>query len=215
MDFHGKNIVLTGGSNGIGLALCALLASKGARITSLDQAAPAKNIDGVTHLHCDVSKLDDVRMALAQTGGRIDVLVLNAGVIRRGPVLSHHEHEFDLLFGVNTKGTWLMLKEAAGLLAKHATILHVSSYRALQSPDDPGLYAASKAAGEHLVRCAATSHPDWTVKIARLGPFDTAMAKEQSPVRPTDEAASLLYELATSTHTSLDYDPAIDAYAFA
>lgn len=212
MDFHEKHVVVTGGSNGIGLALSALLTSKGARVTSLDQATPAKAIDGVTHVHCDVTKLDDVRMALVQSGGHIDILVNNAGIVRRGPTLSHPEDEFDALFAVNAKGIWLMLKEAAALLAPHATILHVSSYRALQSPDDPGLYAASKAAGEHIARCAAAGHPGWTLKIAHLGPFDTAMAREGSPVRSPAEAAELLADLIASDHDRLTYDPEKDDY---
>ena len=224
MDFHNKHVVITGGSNGIGLALASLLASSGARVTNLDQAAPAETIAGVTHLHCDVSRLDDVRMALAQTGGAIDFLFLNAGVIRRGPVLAHPDGEFDLLFGVNAKGTWLMLKEAIPLLSKSGTVIHVSSYRAGQDVDDPGLYAASKAAGEHLVRCAAGGDPGFAVKIARLGPTDTAIArhgmegdalrKKESIMRPTTDIAAMLLELASGRHATLAYDPDADAYAF-
>lgn len=223
MDLAGKRVVLTGGSNGIGSALARLLASKGAAVVSLDQAAPAKKIDGVTHLHCDVSKLDDVRMALAQAGGTIDLLVLNAGVIRRGPVLSHPEDEFDLLFGVNAKGAWLLLKEGVPLLSPKGTVLYVSSYRAGQDVDDPGLYAASKAAAEHLVRCAATA--GFAAKIARLGPVDTAMARhdvagdalkrKEAIMRSPDDIAAMLLDFAAGTHATLSYDPGADVYAFA
>jgi 3-oxoacyl-[acyl-carrier protein] reductase len=224
MELHGKKAVVTGGSNGIGFALASLLASNGARVTNLDQTAPAETMAGVTHLHCDVSRLDDVRAALAQTGGAIDLLVLNAGVIRRGPVLAHPDGEFDLLFGVNAKGTWLMLKEAVPLLSQGGTVVHVSSYRAAQDVNDPGLYAASKAAGEHLARCAAAGDPGFALKIARLGPTDTAIArhgiegdalkKKETIMRSTDEVALMLMELATGTHATLAYDPGADTYAF-
>lgn len=217
--------MITGGSNGIGFALASLLASKGARVTTLDQAAPAETIPGVTHVHCDVSNLGDVRMALAQTGGAIDYLFLNAGVIRRGPVLAHPDDEFDLLFGVNAKGTWLMLKEGVPLLSKRGVVVHVSSYRAGQDVDDPGLYAASKAAGEHLVRCAAAGDPGFDAKIARLGPTDTAIARhgvegdalkrKESVMRPAAEIATMLLELASGPHATLTYDPSGGAYAFA
>lgn len=224
MDIHKQHVILTGGSNGIGLALATLLASHGARVHSLDIEHPTKNMDGVTHIHCDVSKLDDVRAALAQVGGAIDLLILNAGVIRRGPILSHPENEFDLVFNVNTKGTWLMLKEGIPLLSKHATILYVSSYRADQSPNDPGLYAVSKAASEHLVRCATLDTPDVTVKIARIGNADTAMARydlseeaveqKKGRMRPPEEIATLLLQLTTSNDRVLSYDPLSDQYAF-
>lgn len=225
MDLHGKKAVVTGGSNGIGLALAALLASKGAAVVSLDQAAPSRAIDGVTHVHCDVRSMESVRMALAQAGSTIDLLFLNAGVIRRGPVLSHPDDEFDLLFGVNAKGTWLMLKEGAPLLSKHGVVVHVSSYRAGQTVDDPGLYAASKAAGEHLVRCAAAGDPGFIAKIARLGPVDTAMARhavegealkrKEAIMRPAPEVAAMIVELASGKHDTLSYDPDADEYAFA
>lgn len=213
MDFHERRAVVTGGSNGIGLALCALLASKGATVFSLDQTAPAKDVPGVTHLHCDVTALDDVRGALAQVRGTIDLLVNDAGVMRRGPTLSHPENEFDLLFSVNAKGPWLMMKEAAPLLSKGAVVLHVSSYRAGQDVDDPGLYASSKAAGEHLARCAAADAP-WTLKIARLGRFQTGMALKDS-YPPPEDAAELLLRLAASDSRTLAFDPATGEHSFA
>lgn len=224
MDFHNKHAVVTGGSNGIGLALATLLASKGATVWSLDAQPPASTVDGVRHVPCDVRSLGDVRAALAGTNGAIDLLVLNAGVIRRGPVLAHPDDEFDLLFDVNAKGTWLMLKEGAPLLSKGGTVIHISSYRAAQDVDDPGLYAASKAAGEHLVRCASAGDPGFKAKIARLGPVDTAIARlgvegdalkrKESIMRSTDDIAAMLLELATGAHATLAYDPATDAYAW-
>jgi len=224
MDLERARVVITGGSNGIGLALAALLASKGAIVRSVDVEPPAKKLDGVEHLYCDVRSMNDVRMALAQAGGAIDLLFLNAGVIRRGPVLAHPDDEFDLLFGVNAKGTWLMLKEGVPLLSKHGVVVHVSSYRAAQAVDDPGLYAASKAAGEHLVRCAATGNPGFSAKIARLGPVDTSMARhavegealkrKEAIMRPADDIAAMLLDLATGSHGTLSYDPSTDAYTF-
>lgn len=221
MEFTGKNVVLTGGSNGIGAAFARALAAEGATVVSLDLAAPAERSKGVTHVRCDVSARDDVRTALAKAGGRIDLLVLNAGVIRRGPVLSHTEEEFDILFGVNAKGAWLVLKEGLPLLSPEGAVLYVSSYRAGQDVDDPGLYAASKAAGEHIVRCAGTNA---RVKIARLGPVDTRMArygvegdalKRKEPLmREPDDIAAMLLELAGGAHSALSYDPGKDAYAF-
>jgi len=214
MDFHEKRVVITGGSEGIGLALCELLASKGAIVFSLDQTAPAKNIPGVTHVHCDVTKLDDVRFALPQVGKSIDLLVNNAGIMRRGPLLSHPDSEFDLLFSVNAKGPWLMLKEATPLLKQHAVVVHVSSYRAGQDIDDPGLYACSKAAGEHLARCAS-AHASWTLKIARLGRFATKMALNDATTLPASEAAKLLVRLIESKKTSLSFDPATNEHTLA
>ncbi len=213
MDFNNRNVVLTGGSNGIGFALSTALVAKGARVTNLDREKPINDIDGMTWLRCDIARADDVEQALNATTGTIDLLISNAGVIRRGPVLSNAEEEFDLLFNVNTKGPWLLLKQAIPLLSKNAIVLHVSSYRAAQSPSDPGLYASSKGAGEHIVRCTAEGAA-FTVKIARLGPFATGMARQQSPVRPPAEAAELLLQLIDSDHSMLMYDPRTDAYTF-
>ena len=79
------------------------------------------------------------------------------------------------------------------------------------APNSP--YAASKAAGESLARCAAAG-ARWTLKIARLGPFDTGMARAGSPKRAPGEAAAMLLRLLSSESTTLSYEPATDAYSY-
>ena len=85
--YDGDVCIVTGGSTGIGAACCSTLAAAGAVVYSVDVAAPPAAAPGVTHLACDVSDVRALRKAIgavAKAHGRVDVLVSNAGVRRRG-----------------------------------------------------------------------------------------------------------------------------------
>src|SRR6266542_3914972 len=125
MNLSGKTVLITGGSNGIGLALAALLRGKGCQVYSLDRMAPAEPVQGVQTLQDDVTREDDVRRALRDIAGPIDVLINNAGIMRRGTLLESSTDDFDALFGVNVKGPWLVLKEARPLLRDDAMIVQM------------------------------------------------------------------------------------------
>jgi 2-keto-3-deoxy-L-fuconate dehydrogenase len=104
--------VITGGSSGIGLALAKLLAQRENEVYSLDVQEPLEKQAEVRHIHTDVSNSTAVRSALNKIGDGISLLVNNAGIIGRGDLFDSSEEVFDLLFKVNVKGSWLMIKEA-------------------------------------------------------------------------------------------------------
>lgn len=181
MEFHGKHAVITGASSGIGLAVAHMLVAAGARVTNLDVAPPPKAIDGMTYLHCDVSHFGDVRMALAQAGGHIDLLMSNAGIMRRGTLLQSTEADFDALFGVHVKGAWMLVQEAWPLLTKHGEIVFTASAHALHPPKDPGLYALSKKTIAAFAEQLRAHHPEHRVRTLFIGPTDTPLARQDVP----------------------------------
>lgn len=225
MDVHSKHIVITGGSSGIGLAVARLLAADGARISSLDIMPPKKRIDGVTHVHCDVSRFGDVRMALAQTGGHIDLLFSNAGIMRRGTILESTEDDFDALFGVHVKAGWMLAKEAWPLLTTHGEIAFTASAHALRPPKDPGLYALSKRALAALAEQLRMHHPEHRVRTLFLGPADTPLARHDVPPQAlkekeaimwdADDVARAIVDFLRTDQTELRYDSGADAYVAA
>lgn len=105
IDFAGRNVVITGGSRGLGLVLARQLAREGARICLLArdeselararaQLESAGAID-VTTMRCDIRRRADVQATidkLLETWAGVDVLINNAGVIQVGP-LEHMKHE--------------------------------------------------------------------------------------------------------------------------
>lgn len=124
-DFAGKVVFITGGTRGIGLAIAEKLASQGARIAiaaktvdpnpklpgTLSSAAAAVEAAGGQCLPLQVDIRDEVRLeqAIKQTAdhwGGIDILINNASAISLTPTEVTPMKKFDLMFGVNVRGTF-------------------------------------------------------------------------------------------------------------
>jgi len=177
MDFADKNIVVTGASSGIGLALAKELAAKGARVFSFDCQEPQEAVEGVEHIAVDITNTQDIRSGFRRVQKPVNILVSNAGVIRRGTILESEEKDFDCIFSVNVKGSWLLLKEAAALLAEDATLVMMCSRYSLKPRVDPGLYALSKQFQMHLAELTAETLPNLKVKYLFPGSTDTPLAR--------------------------------------
>ncbi|THC90392.1 hypothetical protein EYZ11_010133 [Aspergillus tanneri] len=79
-DLHGKRVIITGGSSGIGLAAATIFARKGAKVLNLDINPPSENLGNeIEYQQCDVSKWSELLEAFKQAGN-IDIAVSNAGV---------------------------------------------------------------------------------------------------------------------------------------
>ena len=88
-SLSGRVAVVTGAGRGIGDAIAERLLADGARVFSLDKAAPTEPRDGVVHLEADVTDPASVAAAFTATdaaSGRLDILVNNAGIQRVGLV---------------------------------------------------------------------------------------------------------------------------------
>ncbi len=217
MDLRGKTVLLTGASSGIGLALARALSRRGCRIYALDRKPFPEEIPEVTALTADITRGGELRSALAAVEPPIDVVINNAGVMRRGTLFESSEEDFDLLFGVNVKGSWLVLREALPLLAARPVIVQMSSRHALRPPSDPALYALTKQTLMHFAENLARDWPAFTVKTLFPGPVDTplarhglegtALAQKEKLLHPPEELAEQIVALIESeAHTQLLYE---------
>lgn len=167
-----KIAVITGAGSGIGRDCALHLLAEGWRVFALDRSPQAIDDAGFepsaaerfTPIVCDVSDARQVSDAFALIGKEtagIDALVCSAGILRPGLLAELDEADFDALFAVNTKGSWLCAKAAVPLLEHRAApneparVVFVGSVSALRPKVNGGAYAASKVAISYLGRVMA------------------------------------------------------------
>lgn len=184
-DISGKVAVVTGASRGIGAGTGRLLASAGARVALTyhndkeNAEALASEINGspgaddlgaanpraanprARVYHLDVSDSASVTRAfdaVAADFGGVDILVNNSGAYPHTDALGMPESEWDAVFDVNAKGTFLCSREAAARMKAAGTggkIINISSIAALQPERAFSHYAASKGAVISLTKSLA------------------------------------------------------------
>ncbi|WP_217168990.1 SDR family oxidoreductase [Streptomyces sp. AC512_CC834] len=120
--------LITGGTSGIGKATAELLHSRGYRVlvTGVSGVADAGLPEDVTVVRADARSLPDIGHAIDRARrqfGSLDLLFLNAGVSRPGPIESTDEAAFDALFDINVKGSFFTLQKALPLLNEGASVV--------------------------------------------------------------------------------------------
>lgn len=166
----GKVAVVTGGSRGIGAAVCRKLAEQGAGVAlvyaSNDAAAEAARADceasGVKALayRCDVADFEasaaTVKQILADFS-TVDILVNNAGITKDGLVMRMKEAEWDSVLAVNLKGTFNMIRHLSPVFvkARGGSIVNISSISGLAGNAGQANYSASKAGVIGLTKAVA------------------------------------------------------------
>ena len=179
----GKIAVVTGGNSGIGLAAARRFAAEGADVVivgrrreELDKALEAIG-PRATAVQGDISRLGDLDriFATVETAkGRIDVLFANAGLGDMQPIGSITEASFDLIFGVNVKGTLFTVQKALPLMKAGGSIILTGSTTGSTGTPAFSVYSASKAAVRNLARSWALDLKGTGIRVNVLSPGPTA-----------------------------------------
>ena len=155
------NIVITGGSRGIGAAAVELFASRGHRVyflyeknTEAAQAVAAAT--GATPIQCDVANGAQVKAAFQQIGD-VDVLICNAGIMHFGLLSMMEEDAWDRIFDVNVKGIYHCVNAAmpAFLKTHKGSVITVSSMWGEVGASCEAAYSATKGAVIALTKALA------------------------------------------------------------
>jgi 3-oxoacyl-[acyl-carrier protein] reductase len=194
--------VITGGAQGLGLAMAEVFAAHGARIVlgdlNLDAAqAAAERLNGAA-FRCYVTQEDDVTDLIdsaVKVYGRIDVMVNNAGVTRDRTLRKMSLEEFRTVVDVHLVGAWLGTKAAGEVMRERGSgsIINISSIAGKVGNFGQTNYSAAKAGMVGLTKAAAKELAGSNVRVNAIQPglIRTAMTEAM----PEQAWASKLAEI--------------------
>ncbi len=194
-NFENKNILITGGSSGIGKALIAEFHENGASTF----AVVGRNVDKMKKLQsefpnvefsfiqADVSKLDDIKEiinSVKKEWKQIDILINNAGVVSAGALEETSDEDIIAQQNINTTGLILLTKYALPLLKKSedSAIINISSGLGLIGMPFYTTYAATKAAVKQFSEALRRELKDFPIHVMTVYPTatDTPMMESAS-----------------------------------
>jgi NAD(P)-dependent dehydrogenase (short-subunit alcohol dehydrogenase family) len=165
MGFEGKTALVTGAAGAIGKAIAAAYIQDGASVFITDLAQDAVEAaaaeTGAKGLAADVVNEDQVKAVVAAAsealGGRIDILVNVAGIVAQGKVEEIEVEDWDRVYAVNCKGTFLFIKHVVPLMkaAKYGKIVNFSSKSGKTGSALMAHYSSAKAAIMGLTQALA------------------------------------------------------------
>ena len=205
MSLEGMAALVTGGSRGIGRAVCLELARQGAAVAvnyAGNSAAAEETVEQCRALGveaeafqadvADPAACDALIAAVKERFGRLDILVNNAGIARDGLLMTAKEEDFSQTLDTNLKGAYFCTKAAAKVMLrqKYGRIVCLSSVVGLRGNPGQTAYAASKAGVIGLVKAAAKelAGRDITVNAVAPGFIETDM----TAVLPEKAKAAML-----------------------
>lgn len=188
---EGKVALVTGGSDGIGLATAQRFITEGVehvfitgrRQAILDEAIKKINSKNVTAVQGDVTNMVDLDRLfdlIEKEKGRLDILFVNAAIFETLPIHLVTEKHFDDTFNINVKAVVFTVKKALPILVNGASIILNASIGSVTGFPNESVYSASKAAVRSFARTWAVdlSHRCIRVNAISPGPIDTVMLRK-------------------------------------
>ena len=206
MRLEGKVALITGAARGQGAAEAKLFAQEGAKVLLADVSDPegiavaaeiAEAGGDAVYVHLDVTneaEWDAAVQEAVSSFGKLDVLVNNAGIWRRGHVMETSSEQWDDIMDVNAKGVFLGTKAAIPEMRKAGggSIVNISSTAGLVGSKTSSAYSASKGAVRIFSKSTAIQYASEGIRANSIhpGPIDTDMGDQVWP-DPTSRDASI------------------------
>jgi NAD(P)-dependent dehydrogenase (short-subunit alcohol dehydrogenase family) len=175
-----RTAIVTGAGRGIGAAIARALDASGHRVALVarSQAELEEVAAGLAHdpvvVPADLGTHDGpaaaVAAALAGFGGRLDVLVNNAGTLLRTPTPEVTAPDIDHLFAVNVRSALLMCAAALPAMTSGGSIVNISSVAGVRGAPNRAVYAATKAALDGMTRSIAMEYGPRGIRCNAVAP---------------------------------------------
>ncbi|MDU0372154.1 SDR family oxidoreductase [Hymenobacter endophyticus] len=222
-DLTDKVAIVTGASRGIGRAITLLLAMQGAKVVAVARTAEElEELNAKTQglaIPADVADEDDAAHIVAETlshFGRLDILVCNAGVGSFNLLEHFDAAEWDRIFDVNVKGTFLLCKAVVPHFKAQGSghIVGITSDVSKRTFEHGTAYGASKFAQDALLSSLRKEVRPHGVKVSTIYPglVDTyfndsrpgSLDAEKTHLKPSDVAQAVRYVLEAPAHVVVD-----------
>jgi len=182
-----KVVIITGGTKGIGASTARALVKHGAYVVlnygrDRDQAdkfvAELGGSDYAFAVQADAGSVEGVEKVVQETvqkHGRIDALILNAGIMPMRTVAETTESDFDKIFALNVKGPYFLVQKALPYMKPGSKVVFVSTSVIHASSLSPpySLYASTKGAIEQMTHCFAKDLGSQGINVNAVGPGPT------------------------------------------
>ena len=162
-----KNVIITGGSSGIGESIIDLLLKNKANVVNIDVNDNLKTKTIIT----DITNNQDVTKILNSIPTKIDILINNAGIGLVGNIENTDEKDFDKIFEVNVKGLFNITKVIIPRMKQNGgSIINMASTAAIVGLDDRFAYSASKGAVMSMTNSIAKDYLSYGIRCNSISP---------------------------------------------
>ena len=186
MNVQGKNIIITGGSLGIGKETARTLVQKGANVLitgrSESRLIEAKHYTGAKIIEFDISDHENISENAVECidilDGRVDALINNAGIGVRKSINELNIEDFLKVFNVNVFGLALFTKEIVPYMIKrsYGTIINIGSTASLKGYKNGSIYSSSKFAVRCLTQCWQAELRPHNIRVCQINPSEVTTA---------------------------------------
>lgn len=182
MKLKDQVAMVTGGAQGIGLAIVERFVEDGCKVAILDidndkgQEAASRLGHSAMFIHCDVGDRNAVEDAVKQVVshfGALNICVSNAAIVHAADFLDIEEEDFDRVLRVNLKGMFLVGQAAARQMVKQETggaIINMSSVNAVLAIPDQVPYVVAKGGVHQLTKLMSLSVARHGIRVNAIGP---------------------------------------------
>ena len=167
--------IVTGGSLGIGLAVCNVFSAQGYTVINLDIRDFDNTPDNARWHHCDVSKVENVKCAIEEVVvqyKRIDALVCNAGMHVSATIEDTDEALLDKVFSLNVKGAYAAIKACLPSMKQQqaGAIIVMGSDQSFVGKRNSFAYGLTKSALASIAKTTALDYAPYNIRVNAVCP---------------------------------------------